>query len=124
VDFIELDPPFQKDGFLATNSLLASTVFLARVYAEAMNRRSTLPPDFPSLLATLARVDPTADYERRCGELWTRDTLIVLHGTQTATAAYGVALLGLRQDAGSFTHRQARNREGWTGAKHNPPARR
>jgi fructoselysine-6-P-deglycase FrlB-like protein len=37
VDFVEIDLPFRKDGFLATNSLLALTVLLTRVYAKAMN---------------------------------------------------------------------------------------
>ena len=35
VDFIELDLPTGHDGFLATNSLLASVVLLLRAYAQA-----------------------------------------------------------------------------------------
>lgn len=90
VDFIELDLPFQKDGFLATNSLLASTVLLARVYAEAMNRQTSLPDDFQSLLAISARGHVSAELERRCEPLWSRETLIVLHGPQTVSAAIDI----------------------------------
>lgn len=112
VDFIELNVPFQKDGFLAMNSLFASTVLLARVYAEAMNRRSTLPADFPSLLASSNRGELTADHERQCRLLWSRNTLIVLHGPQTASAAIDIeskfteAALGTVQTADyrNFAH--------------------
>src|SRR5207247_1180088 len=34
-DFVELDIPSGKDGFLATNSLLTSAILLARGYADA-----------------------------------------------------------------------------------------
>jgi hypothetical protein len=121
VDFIELDPPIQKDGFLATNSLLASIVFLTRVYAEAKNRRCVLPGDFSGLLSVSARVDPVADLERRSRHLWSRDTLIVLHGPQTASAAIDLeskfteAALGTVQTADyrNFAH----GRHHWV-AKH------
>jgi fructoselysine-6-P-deglycase FrlB-like protein len=43
VDFIEIDLPSGKDGFLATNSLLASVVLLTRAYAEVLKTREPLP---------------------------------------------------------------------------------
>ena len=112
VDFIELDLPSQKDGFLATNSLLASTVIVARLYAEAMNRRSSLPVEFESLFAVSTRGDLTTEFEKCCEPLWSRQTLIVLHGPQTASAAIDIeskfteAALGTVQTADyrNFAH--------------------
>src|SRR5208337_3592296 len=37
VDFVEFEPPAGKDGFLATNSLLASVTLLIRAYSSAFS---------------------------------------------------------------------------------------
>jgi fructoselysine-6-P-deglycase FrlB-like protein len=79
-DFIELDPPGGKDGFLATNTLLASVVLLFRGYAEAAGAPVPLPEDFEDLLGE----EPSDD---RWRPLWERDTLIVLHGPATRPVA-------------------------------------
>lgn len=79
-DFVELEPPAGKDGFLATNTLLASVVLLSRAYAEATGVPVPLPETFGDLLGDGARDD-------RWRPLWGRDTLVVLHGAATRPAA-------------------------------------
>ena len=46
VNFVEFDLPTGKDGFLATNSLLASALLLARAYATALNVSLSIPRSF------------------------------------------------------------------------------
>jgi fructoselysine-6-P-deglycase FrlB-like protein len=79
-DFIELDPPAGEDGFLATNTLLASVMLLFRGYAEATAVPVPLPEDFGELLGD----GPSDD---RWRPLWGRDTLVVLHGPATRPVA-------------------------------------
>jgi fructoselysine-6-P-deglycase FrlB-like protein len=50
IDFISYELPTGKDGFLATNSLLAFCVLLSRAYSVASGQDSDLPQDFRSLL--------------------------------------------------------------------------
>jgi fructoselysine-6-P-deglycase FrlB-like protein len=79
-DFIEFEPPAGKDGFLATNTLLASVVLLFRGYAEATGVPVSLPEDFKELLGG----GPSDD---RWRPLWGRDTLVILHGPATRPVA-------------------------------------
>lgn len=86
VDIAEFDSPAGKDGFLATNSLLASAVLLVRSYAESLAAAMPLP----DTLATLLGGNPDrvcVSLDRRCRRLWTRPNLIVLHGPETDAAA-------------------------------------
>lgn len=69
-------PPSGRDGFLATNSLLATMVWLARAYAEALSLPG--PPPFERL----ARPDPGALEGARGAR-----TLMVLHDCWGRTAA-------------------------------------
>jgi fructoselysine-6-P-deglycase FrlB-like protein/hydroxymethylpyrimidine pyrophosphatase-like HAD family hydrolase len=80
--------PVGKDGFLATNSLLATAVLLARAYAEAFSVDQGLPESLAELLHPGATEEEfRADLEHRCRPLWNRDTLVVLHGVVTLPAA-------------------------------------
>ena len=83
VDFVELEPPVPRDGFLATNSLLALVVVLTRAYAEACGANIDLPREWRRLMA----VRRTAKGERTLDHAWTRETLVVLHGPSTRVAA-------------------------------------
>lgn len=87
VDCVEADLPSGKDGFLATNSLLASTVLLVRAYDEAFGTPCLLPADLSTLLRTDREKDVAAKLDSRCAPLWQRETLVVLHGPAIHSAA-------------------------------------
>jgi hypothetical protein len=88
IDLPDLDPPWVKNGFLATNSLLALSVLLVRAYSSAFSSNEQLPRDIDTLLAD---GKPNGDYIEKLGVvsdlLWGRETLVVLYGPSVATAA-------------------------------------
>ena len=84
----EFPTPVRKDGFLATNSLLATIVLLVRTYEHIFSVESSLPPTMEQLLNTSERKHDflstlLADY----APLSERRTLVVLHGSTTQPAA-------------------------------------
>jgi fructoselysine-6-P-deglycase FrlB-like protein len=89
VDFNDFFIPCGRDGFLAVNSLLAFAVLLARSYAFAVGSDAGLPRSFDELIGDWSWSDSAA-VDRRCMELWNRETLIVLHGPSTLPAAIDV----------------------------------
>jgi fructoselysine-6-P-deglycase FrlB-like protein len=86
VDFIELLPPTARDGFLATNSLIASVVLLLRGYSDAVGRSTQIPRTWKKLLAgrtaTQIRTQLIPAFQRQ--------TLVVLHGPDTRPAAVDI----------------------------------
>ncbi len=87
VDFHELRLPVRKDGFLATNSLLAFAVLLARAFV-AMRPDMKVPSHFKDLLGKHADVTDHLDYlRRRLTDALARENLVVLHGSETQPAA-------------------------------------
>jgi hypothetical protein len=87
VDLIEEDLPSGKDGFLATNSLLASCVLLGRAYAAALGGTTSLPAELAALLGAGSLQEKVRLFDERCQPLWRRETLVVLHGPSTRVAA-------------------------------------
>ncbi|MFN0050629.1 MAG: sucrose-6-phosphate hydrolase [Planctomycetales bacterium] len=87
VNLVEYELPSGRDGFLATNSLLAFAVLLARSYAAVRGGSLALPKDVRELLGDQRELTDTDWLDRRCQPLWERTTLIVLHGTSTTTTA-------------------------------------
>ena len=86
--FFEFDIPTGKDGFLATNSLLATAVMLARGFEAAGHLGTPLPEAFCDLLPGAASPeDFLADLARRAGPLWGRPSYLVLHTPATQPAA-------------------------------------
>jgi fructoselysine-6-P-deglycase FrlB-like protein/hydroxymethylpyrimidine pyrophosphatase-like HAD family hydrolase len=84
----EFELPGGKDGFLATNTLLATGVLLARAYGRAWSDGEPLPGRFKELLHPgVAHNDFLADLRHRARPLWERQTLVVLHGYTTQPAA-------------------------------------
>ncbi len=79
--------PGGKDGYVATNSLLASVVLLARAYGSpSVARGSCLPADLATLMGRpLSKV--AADVGRRTEDIWARPTVLALHGAASAPAA-------------------------------------
>lgn len=90
IDLIELEPPAGKDGFLATNSILALTVLLSRAYAMATSICTNLPQDFEGLFPGSAASSFVADLISQCTPLWTREVLSVLFGPSVSTAAIDI----------------------------------
>lgn len=113
VDLLELTPPSVKDGFLATNSLLAFGVLLVRAYDRAFSTNDSLPRALDGLLSDSRRDDAySEDFRASCELLWGRETLVVLYGPSASTAAldleskFSEAALGNTQlaDFRNFAH--------------------
>lgn len=83
VDLAEFSPPVSRDGFLATNSLIASAVLLLRAYGVASGDDILLPRTWNDLLQGTSK----KDIEKRIAGAWSRDTMVVLHGPETRSAA-------------------------------------
>lgn len=83
VDFVELEPPVLRDGFLATNSLVALVVVLARAYAEACGASANLPAEWRAIVSP----SDVAKLDRKVRPAWRKKTLVVLHGPSTRVAA-------------------------------------
>lgn len=90
IDFIEFQLPSGKDGFLATNSLLASAVLLTRAYHEAFGVKYPALPKFAELLDIRSREDYATEFDGLCGQLWQKDTLVVLYGPSARSAAIDI----------------------------------
>lgn len=90
IDFVPFVLPAGRDGFLATNSLLAFCVLLTRAYAEVAGRPSMLPKDLRSLLNAPRSEKKNAAADKEYRALLDRDTLIVLHGASTTSAAIDI----------------------------------
>jgi hypothetical protein len=74
------DVPGGKDGFLATNSLLASAVLLKRAYDANLASADPLPPNLAGLLPFDQGDEDVEQLQARCRPLWERGTLSVLYG--------------------------------------------
>jgi len=109
----DFDIPSGKDGYLATNSLIATITLVVRAYESAGLTRPVLPDAFLALLP--GRVTPavfTRGLAVKAQPLWTRRTLIVLHTPATQAAAvdlearFSEAALGSVQvaDYRNFAH--------------------
>lgn len=72
--FLEFNPPSGKDGFVATNSLLAFVILLVRAYQD----EAGLDHNFPNRL--FVSTDMYAQIEPFATALANKDTWIVLHG--------------------------------------------
>ena len=84
----EFDLPTIKDGFLATNSLLATSVLLARAFHYAPPGRDPLPHHLEDLIHPgQSSEEFQSGLARTCRQLWDRATIVVLHGHVTQAAA-------------------------------------
>ncbi|MCC6133022.1 MAG: sucrose-6-phosphate hydrolase [Acidobacteria bacterium] len=76
---VEFEPAVRKDGFLATNSLLALSVLLSRAYSECAGANVHFPPSLHDI------VDPLPT-DAACRALVQRETLVVLCSAATLPA--------------------------------------
>jgi fructoselysine-6-P-deglycase FrlB-like protein len=90
IDFVSYDLPTGKDGFLATNSLLAFCILLSRAYSQAAGQCSDLPKDYRSLLSDKRLGSRPATRHDQFREILERQTLLVLHGPTTLSAAIDI----------------------------------
>lgn len=113
VDVTVFDLPTGKDGFLATNSLLAVAVILARAYADAYATSIDLPATLVDLVHPRhCHAEYAESLRDSCLPLWARENLIVLYGTAAQAAAFDAeskfteAALGALQlaDYRNFAH--------------------
>lgn len=110
IDVVEYELPTGKDGFVATNSLFASCVVLARAYGEAANARPTFPSAFEDM-ATL-RTLRSGDLPKDLSAVLKQEHLLLIHDHATRAAAldleskFSEAALGGVQmcDLRSFAH--------------------
>lgn len=89
VDTFAVQLPSGKDGFLATNSLLATAILLYRAYDASFCRGTTFPKNYNDLLGIKRKSSKElfSSLRTRCAPLWERETIIVLHGPSTQPAA-------------------------------------
>ena len=86
VDFVAMEPPTARDGFLATNSLIASALLLLRAYVDASGHELEIPATWRRLLAGRTAKQVGTELEPALE----RRTLIVLHGADTRAAAVDI----------------------------------
>ncbi len=113
VDLVDVELPSGKDGFLATNSLLAFSVLACRAWGEAFAKESSLPISLSSLTDGADTDDFGLEKLRAASMgLWQKDSFSVLYGRQTKPAAvdleskFSEAALGSVQlaDYRNFAH--------------------
>ncbi len=84
----EFDTPVRKDGFLATNSLLATMILVVRAYEHAFSLPPSLPQTLGELLCPRMPLEQfLAELENSLRPLWQRRTLAVIHGLMTQPTA-------------------------------------
>lgn len=88
-DVFDFDLPSKRDGFLATNSLLAFTILFVRAYIDIFGNPGKLPPNFRGLMGFESTQDRfLGALRQQCRPLWSRENLVVLFGSKTEAAAY------------------------------------
>ncbi len=87
----DFDLPSKKDGFLATNSLLAFLVLIGRTYGQLIDATQSIPPTLWNLMPEYDGIDAALDDLRStCRAIFERDYLIVLYGPGMEAAACDV----------------------------------
>ncbi|WP_127601116.1 sucrose-6-phosphate hydrolase [Nitratireductor alexandrii] len=91
VDLLVFPPPAGKDGFLATNSLLAFSTLLARAYVSVFDNLASWD-DVSDVVAPLldASSEPVRIWRAAADTLWQRSTTIVLYGPSTKVGAIDI----------------------------------
>ncbi len=85
VDLIDAEGPAGRDGFLATNSLIAASALICRAYSEVFNGELSIP-QLRGLLVE-GNGNSLSEWRRAVQALWARETLVVLYGAATHAAA-------------------------------------
>lgn len=109
VDLIEFVCPTGKDGFLATNSLLAFSVLIGRAYLEEYSQEK-----FPESINELLAIDGSTDevlkfIESQCKPVLDRDILSVLYGSLAKPCAIDLESKFTEAALGVVHHSDYRN---------------
>ena len=80
-------PPTGRDGFLATNSLLATAVWLVRAYADNLPFFGALPGSLAALCGGMSAGELDERITGQLRALGGRDTIVVLHDSWGRVAA-------------------------------------
>jgi hypothetical protein len=87
IDFVAFELPAGRDGFLATNSLIAFCVLMGRAYCEVAGQKPNLPKEFGGLLRDKRLLRRTDVRDSQLLPVLSRQTVVVLHGPSTVAAA-------------------------------------
>jgi fructoselysine-6-P-deglycase FrlB-like protein len=88
-DIFDFDLPSGRDGFLATNSLLAFAILACRAYKSVFIPNGSNPQSLTDLIKHNGSMDSFLNNLRdQCAPIWSRDTLLVLFGPATQAAAF------------------------------------
>jgi HAD superfamily hydrolase (TIGR01484 family) len=89
VDLVVYEPPTGKDGFLATNSLLAFSALLTRAYLSAFEEGGSVWSETAAAIENSVRPESKVAraWERGTEPIWVRSTTLVLHGPTTRLGA-------------------------------------
>jgi len=91
VDLITFDSPQGKDGFLATNSLLSFVTLISRAYVLEFASPEDWAEQAHTVRALLmAGNEGSGEWRQQSSALWSRETIVVLHGPATAIGAIDV----------------------------------
>ena len=83
--------PVKKDGFLATNSLIAMSIWLARAYAAATTLRADLPSSLAKLLhPKMSAQDSKTMLEEKMAVLARKSTIVVIYDVLGKAAAVDI----------------------------------
>ncbi|MDZ4132446.1 MAG: sucrose-6-phosphate hydrolase, partial [Dethiobacteria bacterium] len=88
-DVFDFDLPTGRDGFLATNSLIAFATLFVRAYQWIFLHDQSTPDNINSLVNLKGDVVDLLSYLRElCVPLWEKEHLLVLYGPATLPAAF------------------------------------
>jgi fructoselysine-6-P-deglycase FrlB-like protein len=113
VDLVDFDLPTGRDGFLATNSLLAFAIMLSRAWTTALSIELELPQEIDALVHPDSKFEHfVAELAILCLPVWQQETVNVLYGPSAHPAALDLeskfteAALGVVQiaDYRNFAH--------------------
>ncbi len=83
----EFSVPSNGDGFLATNSLWASSVLLVRAFSKASGSKTLIPKNLARLVGRTSWTNFVNEIATCAEPLWSRETVVVLYGQSSHAAA-------------------------------------
>ena len=109
-NIVEAQLPCGKDGFLATNSLLAFSVIFFRAYCYVANKKTHLPKTISSLLrATLKDFKTIEKLRFSLKGMWEMDCLHVIYSNKLKSVAVDIESKFIEAGLGSIHIADVRN---------------
>lgn len=84
LDFFDYELPSKKDGFLATNSLLAFCTLLTRAYSEVLGYKNYMPATLAKLIKTTVQ---NQNFEKELAKLWDKNTIQLIYSSSLKSGA-------------------------------------